>query len=208
MESKRRRPYGSGSVIEAGPGKWRLMVHLGPDLVTGKPQRRSRTIEASSRQEAEQALIAYRSEFHRADEHAKLADLLTDYLYERSDLDRAGLKQLRRQIDAAIERLAIVGPEPSAPTVRMPTNTGWVVYLARTQTNDVLYVGMTSNLWSRLGQWHRLRASSWWNEADHVEWRYCETESEARRLERALIIEHRPPHNVALQPRSPLEAVS
>lgn len=77
-----------------------------------------------------------------------------------------------------------------------------VVYEVFDLNGACLYVGMTENLLVRLGQhFNARRGSLWARSAAQVRFTFCDTRSEAARLEADLITERQPAHNVALRGR-------
>lgn len=77
---------------------------------------------------------------------------------------------------------------------QLPAEPGHTVYLARDVHGEVLYVGVTSNLYRRLGQ-HSQRAP-WWSLAHSFSLHGAKSRQAADRIEAQLIATLQPPHNV------------
>lgn len=87
-------------------------------------------------------------------------------------------------------------PKPSIATGEIPVSRyGAIsyVYRAYDQDGDLLYVGVTDELFSRIHQ-HKLSAA-WWPQAHRIVWEQYATRIEAERAERYSIMELLPQHN-------------
>jgi len=71
--------------------------------------------------------------------------------------------------------------------------TGPVVYRCYDESNDLLYIGSSIVLHSRIRS-HR-RTTAWWSDVHHIEAERFATEREARAAEVVAIIRERPLHN-------------
>ncbi len=92
-----------------------------------------------------------------------------------------------------------LGPDFPA---RVPSRPG--VYFFRDGHGDLLYIGQSSNLRQRLASYrhvtpdrHPRRTLRLVNRIARVDWRLCQSASEAEELERVLLLEYRPPFNRA-----------
>jgi integrase len=61
-----RRPKGTGTVRQRGPGKWQLRIFTGTDPQTGHPVQINKLIEAKNKTEAQNKLRAWQQELERA----------------------------------------------------------------------------------------------------------------------------------------------
>lgn len=106
----KRRRRGDGSIVEVGPGRWRLFVDLGRDPVTGRRRRISRTVEAASREEALRKLERLRIEAeHRGMPMAPANMTVADWIEEWLRLCRAmGLSPVTLYTYASNARAAIL----------------------------------------------------------------------------------------------------
>lgn len=84
------------------------------------------------------------------------------------------------------------------PTGHFATNAGTFVYMAYDNADQLLYVGVTDDLWARMSQ-HR-RTSRWWDLMEHLDWEEMPDREMALRKETKLIGRHRPPFNVVGNP--------
>lgn len=109
------------------------------------------------------------------------ADLLHEARLEAGSITR----QARRV-------LAECPLEPEMP-LALPLRTGWRVYVIRDLLDRVLYVGMTKNLWQRIGQ-HANKAP-WWDEAMSMVSFPCSGRDRAISMEHQLIAMLGPIHN-------------
>lgn len=99
-----------------------------------------------------------------------------------------------------VDRLVVersAAPVDPVPTWagRLPLRPGHAVYRALDAEGSVLYVGLSSQLWARIGKHHH--AAPWWPDAVDLDWAIYPTRREAENAERRLIRQHRPPWNVA-----------
>lgn len=86
-------------------------------------------------------------------------------------------------------------------TLPLPTDTGALVlpvigtfvYRHISATGDLLYAGITSDIWRRMGQ--HAAAAIWWPSVARIEWDVYELRREAEYVEAWLIHEYLPPHN-------------
>jgi len=69
------------------------------------------------------------------------------------------------------------------------------VYVARNESGDILYIGMTLVFRSRIDA-HGCY-SAWFDQCRTVDIVHCETKRAAANLEKSMILEFRPPFNVA-----------
>lgn len=76
----------------------------------------------------------------------------------------------------------------------IPADPGHVVYVARSIFGDVLYVGVTSNLYRRLAA-HQ-SATSWWGDVHTIAIHAAKTRRAAARLEATSIVALQPRYNV------------
>jgi predicted GIY-YIG superfamily endonuclease len=87
-------------------------------------------------------------------------------------------------------------PKPPIATGEVPFSrygaTSYV-YRAYDRDDELLYVGVTDDLFSRMHQ-HKLSAA-WWTQAERIVWEQYENRIEAERAERYSIMELLPQHN-------------
>lgn len=83
------------------------------------------------------------------------------------------------------------------PTKLPLHTTGTIVYRACSPTGDLLYVGITDQLYQRMAA--HSASSPWWHLADHLLLEECATRSAARVREAELIQRFAPPFNVQHQ---------
>lgn len=106
-----RRPYGSGSIVDRGGGKWQLRISLGSDPITGEHVRHTRTVEAPNRTAAQKMLAAFLSEQHGKRQGSTLGGLLVEYLNHRPDMSpstRADYEGfIRRSIPAHMAKMRL-----------------------------------------------------------------------------------------------------
>lgn len=96
--------------------------------------------------------------------------------------------------EAADRVLSTLSRRPTFPR-QLPTVTGFHVYVAYDRDDVVQYVGMTSNIYSRLGN-HSIK-SPWWAMSSRIVLHRAANERAARRLERSMIQSLRPVFNIA-----------
>jgi predicted GIY-YIG superfamily endonuclease len=95
-------------------------------------------------------------------------------------------------------------PQKDRPRSAYRAQIGTIVYVARAITEEILYVGITDNLFSRMAQ-HQ-RQSRWWDSMDSLSWEEWPDRDAALQQEERLIKRHRPPFNTTHNPdrRSPM----
>lgn len=71
------------------------------------------------------------------------------------------------------------------------------VYLASDELGRLLYVGITSDVYRRLGE--HAGASAWYGKMAHVATELYPSRQQAARREQQLIERHAPPHNILFQ---------
>lgn len=76
-----RRPYGTGSIQERGPGRFRLRIHLGSDPLTGRARRRQETF-TGTRKMAERRVRELESERDRGVRVAPEGLTVADWLWQ------------------------------------------------------------------------------------------------------------------------------
>ncbi len=74
------------------------------------------------------------------------------------------------------------------------------VYLASDELGRLLYVGITSDVYRRMGQ-HAV-ASPWYDKMAHVATELYATRRQAAKREQQLVERHDPPHNTMLKKRA------
>jgi len=80
-------------------------------------------------------------------------------------------------------------------TIQLPYGDETYVYRAYCKCGDVLYVGMTNDLFTRLAK-HRRELAPWLSKVDRIEWDLYRHRAEAEVVERHTIREQAPLHNV------------
>jgi integrase len=105
-----RRPKGTGTVRQRGPGKWQLRVFTGVDPVTGHPRQLSKTVDARNQTEAQRKLRSWQKELDEApveataDSTATVRTLIDEWLRHSEVRGRAPrtLHDARRSAETVI----------------------------------------------------------------------------------------------------------
>ena len=82
----KRRAYGTGTITDLGNGRWKLIVSLGTDPLTGARRRPTKVVHATSRTDAQRQLNSWHAELvdHRVDRsNVTLGQLLDAYFAAR-----------------------------------------------------------------------------------------------------------------------------
>ena len=88
---------------------------------------------------------------------------------------------------------------PALPQA-LPGRSGWCVYVLRDFEGTTLYVGMTGNIWGRLGNHageRKRKRDLWWDRVTSIVLLPAPSRHRALQMERTLICEMRPLYNVA-----------
>ena len=103
----RRRPKGTGSVQQLGPGRYRLRVFVGTDPITGSPRQITRVVHAKTQREAQQMLDALRDDVATVEptgSTATVRTVVTEWLSHSEARGRAPktLHEARRSAETVI----------------------------------------------------------------------------------------------------------
>jgi integrase len=107
MASSRAR-YGSGSVDQLGPDRWRLTISLGFDPITGKRRRTSKVVRVTSKRAAQTELSKFLTEQHALAASETLRGVIREYLDlavgDPNDLSTGMSPTTRAENEGAVER--------------------------------------------------------------------------------------------------------